>query len=138
MTNDEARTLARRIIDTWPTGAKGYVWQEILNPLDAGRATDAYRQLITESTTKPPSPGQLLAAHHAHGERPTERRHGPVYDPADGPIMSRDEYLGRLEQRALRGDTYAAQELETWRKHIARGGFTPAETVAPAGQTEAF
>jgi hypothetical protein len=108
MTGDEARTLARRIVDTWPTAAKGYIWQDILTPLDATRAANAYHQLVTEATTRAPSPGQLLAIYHAEEHHPPEH-HGPYYDPADGPIMSLEQYLA-----SPNSDPVARRALQRW------------------------
>lgn len=103
MTNDEARTLARRIIDTWPTAAKGYIWQETLTDLDHTQATRTYHQLRTEATTRPPTPGQFLAVYYANGPQP-EQRHGPHYDPAEGPLTGPSaEYLAVVKR--LRPET---------------------------------
>lgn len=45
MTDDEARTLATRIVDTWPNGPKGYIWRNELTTLDHTHATDAFRDM---------------------------------------------------------------------------------------------
>lgn len=66
MTDDEARDLATRFIDTWPGGTKAYIWRETLEPLDAGRAGTAYVKLRREHEHgKAPNPGQFMVAYNA-------------------------------------------------------------------------
>jgi hypothetical protein len=117
VTDDEARRLALRIIDTWPTAAKAYVWRDLLTPLDLVTARQAYWTLEREITKGAPTPGHLLAAYRA-ADRAT---HPPTteHHDTDEPMISFAEYSRRLEDRADRGDTHAQAELERWRRLIA-------------------
>lgn len=64
MNDDEARRFARRMIDTWPNGPKGYVWEDAAKPLDAGHARIALRRL--EATAKrAPTIAELLEQYEA-------------------------------------------------------------------------
>ena len=66
MTDDEARQLATRIIDTWPNGSKAYVWRDLLEPLSAGRAGTAYARLLRDhENARAPSPGQFMALYRS-------------------------------------------------------------------------
>jgi hypothetical protein len=116
MTDDEARRLATRIIDTWPTAAKAYIWRDLLTPLDLTTARQAYWTLEREITKGAPTPGHLLAAYRA-AERAA---HPPSTEQPelDGPALSRHEYLDRLAARADT-DPAAARELRSWRRLIA-------------------
>lgn len=64
MTEDEARRLATRFIDTWPTGARAYVWRDLFIDLEPGLAIDAYHRLEVECD-RAPTPGQFHAAYRA-------------------------------------------------------------------------
>lgn len=64
MTDDEARRLATRIIDTWPTGPKAYIWRDTLIDLDATHAATAYRTCLRVAT-RPPAPADFLDAYTA-------------------------------------------------------------------------
>jgi len=69
MTDDEARKLATRAIDTWPSGPKAYIWINDLKPLDLGIATAAMRQLRQHGADV----RNLLAEFHT-AYRETKRR----------------------------------------------------------------
>jgi hypothetical protein len=73
MTDDEARALATRIIDTWPTGPKAYIWRDALRPLDYGTAGTAYVRLRKLVTTGAPTPGRFEDEYRA--------LHTPATDP---------------------------------------------------------
>lgn len=64
MTDDEARTLATRFIDTWPAGSRAYVWRDLFAELEPGLAVDAYHRLQRDCD-KAPTPGQFHAAYRA-------------------------------------------------------------------------
>jgi hypothetical protein len=49
VTEDEARKLATRMIDTWPSGPKGYIWQNELKALQFEHAAEAFRLLRQET-----------------------------------------------------------------------------------------
>ena len=59
MTDDEARRLATRFIDTWPTGTRAYIWRDMFIDLEpAGLARDAYHRLERECD-RAPTPGRI-------------------------------------------------------------------------------
>lgn len=62
MTDDEARKLATRIIDTWPSAAKAYVWRDELINLDPTHAATAYRR-CARTAHRPPTPADFLDAY---------------------------------------------------------------------------
>lgn len=64
MNDDEARKLATRIIDTWPSAAKGYVWRDTLVDLDPTHAATAYRR-CARTAHRPPTPADFLDAYDA-------------------------------------------------------------------------
>jgi hypothetical protein len=119
MTDDEARRLATRIIDTWPTAAKAYVWRDLLAPLDIELAREAYRRLEREIERGAPTPGHFHATYRAV--------HRALHPPSteqpelDDPVLSRHEYLARLAAKA-ETDPAAARELRSWRRLIAEMG----------------
>lgn len=112
MTDDEARKLAQRIIDTFPNGPKAYVWRDALQHLDPGPAARAYRILVDEAE-KTPTIARFKAHYHA-----LTRTDAPTMIRWTGNEISLDEYLRRLSERADFGNTDAADELEDWRKWL--------------------
>lgn len=66
MTEDDARQLATRIIDTWPNGPKAYIWRETLEPLHAGTAGTAYVRLRSDHANgRAPSTGEFVAVYRS-------------------------------------------------------------------------
>ncbi len=116
MTDDEARKLAQRCIDTWPNGPKAYIWRDTLLPLNPGPAARAYRLLVDEAERTP-----TIARYKAHyatltrGEQSTMIRW-------NGDEIGMDEYLRRLTTRAGLGNQDAADELEDWTKWLSPKG----------------
>lgn len=122
MTDDDARTIATWIIDTWPTSAKAYVWKGVMKDLDAGTAKGAYRQLARTSE-RPPTPGQFCAEYNrlVRSAAPS----GPSAIRWRGDEISLDEYLDKLSRKALIS-TDAADELKNWERWLKRP-LTPQE-----------
>jgi hypothetical protein len=122
VTDDDARRLATRIIDTWPTGAKAYVWRDLLTPLDLELAHETYRRLEREIDKGAPTPGQFHAIY-----RGIEKAHEPAVGSAHQDVeqrMAPSEYLARVHARAQHGDRQAADELVRWER------FTSGEMFA--------
>lgn len=113
MTDDEARKLATRMIDSWPNGPKAYVWRDILLPLDAARAAEAYRRLLTGDNGRPRTPGQFADEYAAL--RPIDTGSRPGYLSVTNPVGPR-QHIAQLRARAERGDMAAAVELERWER----------------------
>lgn len=111
MTDEEARKLATRIIDTWPAGPKAYVWRDALIPLDAGYAAATYRRLATEQD-KP-----TIARFHAEYRSMLPTAEGPRRYIDHGAI-SLSEYLERIAVRAAAGSHEAQAELDRWTRHL--------------------
>lgn len=123
MTDDEARRLATRIIDTWPTGAKAYIWRDNLISLDHALTQHAIRTLEREVTRGAPTIGQLHAAYHAH----QRALNPPTTEPAhtNTQAISLTEYTRRLTDRANRGDTEAIDELGHWARYLEHNRTRP-------------
>jgi hypothetical protein len=64
VTDEDARKLATRIIDTWPHGAKAYVWRDVLIELDPVHASVAYRR-CARTASRAPTPADFLDAYDA-------------------------------------------------------------------------
>lgn len=124
MTEDEARKLAQRCIDTWPAGPKGYIWRDALLPLDAHYAAAAYRRMSTEQDR--PTVARFIAEYHALMPRGDAPAHT-----IDRGAISLGEYLERVQLRALKGDHEAQSEMDRWTRHLGaevrRRPPTPAE-----------
>lgn len=115
MTPNEAAHLVERIVQTWPTGTRGRIWTETLEPLDAGRAGTAYVRLRGEAEN-PPSPARFLAVYRSLD---TTRNEPPSHDYSNA--ISFDEYYARLLARVDRGDHDAATELAVWERNRGTG-----------------
>ena len=115
MTDDEARKLAQRCIDTWPNGPKAYIWRDAVLPLDAGAAAKAYRALLNE-TEKTPTIGRFMA----HYAALTRVDNGGRMIRWTGNEIGLDEYLTRLQARADMGGQDAADELGNWQRWLKR------------------
>lgn len=113
MTDDEARKLATRCIDTWPSGPKAYTWHALFTDLDANYAAVAYRALQREAT-KTPTPGQFMAHYNAAIPSPNSDTWRPPVD-----AISLGEYLERVQLRATNGSHEAQAEMDRWSKHLA-------------------
>lgn len=109
MTDEQARKLAIRIIDTWPNSAKAYVWRDTLLGLDQHTADVTYRTLCANATSAP-TPGLFLITYRAERSRLTAAVQ-PVLELVPIDAISRDEYLERLQRRATH-DARAADELK--------------------------
>lgn len=118
MTEDEARRLATRIIDTWPSGAKAYIWRDQLQPLDHHTATVTYKQL-TAGATQPPTPGTFMNAYRTNRARSMQDTITKPLPFQPEPLISLHEYLEHLTARARTNPT-AADELECWQRRDAR------------------
>jgi hypothetical protein len=104
--NHTTAKLVERIIATWPTGPKGFIWTDVLRDLHPGPAAAAYRQL--RDTEQRITIAQYKAAYRAllgtheqhhppagcnhcdgHGWKPIRiEHHGHIYDttaPCDCP-----------------------------------------------------
>lgn len=117
MNETEAKKLTERIVGTWPASPKGFVWTEVLLPLDAYTARAAVDQLTREHEESRLPVARYLAVYLALVRRDT------VTDPRpepDGPAMSFAEYLSRLTWRASTGDTEAAGMLDVWEHNLQR------------------
>lgn len=117
MNDDQARLLATRFIDTWPTGPRAYVWRDILTPLDHPTAVHAYRTLTRERGT--PTPGQFHEAYNAH-RRTALAAPDPTPAPTTANTIALQQYLERLGERRARGDVEAADELDHWANYGRR------------------
>lgn len=91
MTEDQARKLAARIIDTWPGGARAYVWRDVLLPLDNHAADVTYR-ILTREQTAPPTPGLFVSAYRAQRARLMAPAQLSLAEP-DAPTLGLREYL---------------------------------------------
>jgi len=133
MTEDEARSLARRIIETWPNGAKGYVWAEALKGLDYEHAMDAYRSLRGDAV-RTPVVGELVALYRQERARHRAAQPTPkAYDDGhDGPLMSMGEYLDLQARRADKGDGEAVKNLASWQR-----AMTALPTIIPMNRSTA-
>lgn len=114
MTEDEARKLAQRLVDTWPNGPKAYIWRDALIDLEPHYAAATYRRLLTEHDK--PTVARFHAEYHALN-RPADNTL-PFQQATD--VISLTEYLERLTQRAEHGNTAAAQELTHWHNLVNR------------------
>jgi hypothetical protein len=72
MNANQAYRLSVLIVDTWPAGTRGYIWRDVVEPLDHDQATSAYQQLRAEILERwGPTPGQFLARYRQlHDHRP--------------------------------------------------------------------
>jgi hypothetical protein len=70
----EAEELAKRITQTWRTGASKQIWEEALLELDAGTAGAAYARLRRESEHAPSIAGFIAFSRTLH----TEANEAPV------------------------------------------------------------
>lgn len=113
MTEDQARKLAQRCIDSWPSGPKAYIWRDVLLDLDADYAAVAYRTLV-RSAERAPNTGQFMTHYRAVQPPPALPGWAP---PANA--ITLEEYLCRLAERSARGDEAATIELERWQRHGA-------------------
>lgn len=114
MTEDQARKLAQRFIDTWPTGPKGYIWRDVFLPLDADYAAQAYRALLEESQ-RAPTPARFKE----HYAALTRSNHATQIH-WTGNEISLDEYLSRLGAKAAKDNTDAGDELDDWQRWLNR------------------
>ena len=110
MTDDEARRLATRIIDTWPNGPRHYIWRDLITHYNHHLAQHTYQRL-QHQLDRPPTTGQFHATYRAL-ERGAQTPDQPELEEA---TLSRNEYLQRVAERA-RNDPAAADELEHWRR----------------------
>jgi hypothetical protein len=103
MTDDEARKLAQRITDTWPTGARAYIWRDILRPLDPHLALTVYRT-IRDNNTHPPTPGEYKLAYKQALARTIalEQPELPLSN-----VIGLDQYLQRVTDQ---------DELQHWHR----------------------
>lgn len=77
MTDDEASRFSRRMIDTWPSGPRAYVWKAIAEPLDVSIARDALRQL-ERTAERAPTPAAFHAC-YAEARRARQRTTVPLH-----------------------------------------------------------
>lgn len=120
MTDDEARKLGTRMIDTWPNGPRAYVWRDAFlhNHLDPTIAANTYRAL-ERSSERAPTISQFLATYHSIARRtddPLEQHHHTPTRHTEEIDLT--EYLTRLAHRAAGGDTAADTELDTWNRWL--------------------
>lgn len=113
MTEDQARKLATRIIDTWPTGPKAYIWRDVLIHLDPIKAADVYRHFV--ETADKVTIGQFKSEYdrRTRSERPTTIRW-------TGHEIGFDEYIGRLRVKASNGESEAIEELANWNRWLTK------------------
>jgi hypothetical protein len=111
MTDDEARKLATRIVDTWPTGPKAYIWRDLLIALDAKASAAAYRTLtLDDRAGKSPTPAQFHAHYRLARRDGDNTPTGPTFDAPAIPLsdprateaFNRGYALGLVELRELR------------------------------------
>jgi hypothetical protein len=113
MTDDEARAMATRFIDTWPTGPKAYVWRDILQDLDHQTATHTYRTL-TRDSKHAPTPGHFHDVYRAHQRAltPPDTTNPAAYERRNA--ISLDTYLAGVQAHADTGNQDSIDELERW------------------------
>jgi hypothetical protein len=119
MNETEAKKLTERIVGTWPASPKGFVWTEVLLPLDATVARVAVDRLTREHEEARLAVARFLAVYLAavRNAGTDEPRHP---EPDDGPVMSFAQYQSRLTTKAARGDTDAVPMLDVWDQNMAR------------------
>jgi hypothetical protein len=133
MTRDETLTLlrTRSALTSQPySDDVAEAWHDALHEWSLTEARNALVQAARDEK-------RITVAHLVErlpSRTPPQRRTGPLYDPADGPIMGRDEYLALLERRAHRGDTDAAVERDRWHRIINRAGESPNERITQPEQ----
>jgi len=118
MNDEQARKLATRIIDSWPTGPKAYIWRDFLIGLDSDVAADTYRELL--GSLDRCTVGQFKAEYSRRIRTEQLTHAGTRWT---GREIGLDEYLGRLRARALEGKQEAVDELGNWERWLA----TPSE-----------
>lgn len=96
MTNEQAKRLAHRIIDTWPGHViKAHVWTEVLTDLDYNVALGVYEHL-RDTDERPPPIARFRAIYRTvtpdYGwQEPADT--GPIIDPAIGRQVARRAYI---------------------------------------------
>lgn len=126
MTETEAAHLVNLLIGTWPAGPRGYVWRDVLRPLEHPIADLTYRQLRNHNERI--TVAEYLDAYTRHTDRRDaqnlfrQRQATRDIEPAEEEI-SLDEYLQRLHRRAAAGSLEAQQELAAWRRHRNNTGL---------------
>jgi len=116
MTPTETAHLVERIVQTWPTGPRGRIWTEALEPLDAGRAGTAYARLRA-SEEHPPSIARFMAVY-----RSLDTARGAEWHRDYSNAISFNEYYTRLLARVDRNEPGAADELAVWDRNRGAAG----------------
>lgn len=115
MTEEQARKLAWRIVDTWPTGAKAYVWSGVLLNLDH-HAADVTVRLLTGELRSPPTPGTFLAAYRTQRAR--------LLEPVQMTLADEAETIGPTDALARVADPVARAALERVARRPRRSGLS--------------
>jgi hypothetical protein len=135
MTNEETARLVNLIISTWPTGPKGYVWTDVLGPLDRALANRSYVLMRNRDT-------RITVADFLDQYRALERRQREAEAPppnqlplSSTPLISRNEHIAALIKRSEAGDQIAATELNNWQRVLRRPAWLHISNH-PAGNHE--
>lgn len=120
MTDSDTADIVRRIVGTWPMSPKGPLWTEAIHDLDYGPALATFVQLRDELDEQRISIARFRGAYRGIVGQGYSTRTHPA-ERTDGPVMSFDEYLALLTQRATAGDTAAGHMLDTWQHNIESG-----------------
>ena len=109
MTDDEARTLATRMIDTWPSGPKAYIWRNEFTHLDAPPAYTAFGKMRAECERA------TIAAFHVRYQAAASQLAPPI--PLGNPQPHPDDVIGIDEAiaRIAHYDPQAAANLAAFR-----------------------
>jgi len=99
MTEGEARYWGTRFIDTWPSGARAYVWRDLFQTLDVALVAGVYTELERDVIRGAPTPGQFhetyTALRRVLQPAPTvelDLADENVIDPAQGMAIARQAY----------------------------------------------
>lgn len=132
MNNDEATTLAKRIINTWRLTPPLTEWVDMLAQRDTDTATATFIRLRDELD------GALSIARFVKEYRAAIT---PSHQPSIGATealqvegISPTQYLARLRRRAAAGDRDALDELDRFERFTSGALYR----MQPAGQLEAF
>lgn len=84
MNETEAKKLTERIVSTWPSSPKGFVWTETLLELDHGPALAAIGRLTREHDESRLTVARYLGVYNAISGRAARRGDGQVCRTCDG------------------------------------------------------
>jgi len=119
MNESEARRLSVRIIDTWPGGAKQYIWQSLLAGCTNDRAAWAAYETLKKAARRIPTTGEFLEEYDRAVARLRAQPSPQLRLVEQQPVIDSATYVERLRERA-KTDPDAAAELAYWEHLRAR------------------